>query len=119
MKAVIDQLIKNPDMMREIGFFWVFVIALIAASAYFAPVIKQYLVTKIKSSARIEQVIENCTAAVNNNSEALRNNSEALHANNDERDYLARTRPRFRPAFPRAERCADQNRKQATRKVNL
>ena len=73
-------------MMREIGFFWVFVIALIAASAYFAPVIKQYLVTKIKSSARIEQVIENCTAAVNNNSEALRNNSEALHANNDERD---------------------------------
>lgn len=41
-------------MMREIGFFWVFVIALIAASAYFAPVIKQYLVTKIKSSARIE-----------------------------------------------------------------
>lgn len=48
-------------MMREIGFFWVFVIALIAASAYFAPVIKQYLVTKIKSSARIEQVIENCT----------------------------------------------------------
>ncbi|MDB1757198.1 hypothetical protein [Eggerthella lenta] len=76
---MIDQLIKNPDMMREIGFFWVFVIALIAASAYFAPVIKQYLVTKIKSSARIEQVIENCTAAVNNN-------SEALHANNDERD---------------------------------
>lgn len=73
-------------MMREIGFFWVFVIALIAASAYFAPVIKQYLITKIKSSVRIEQVIENCTAAVNNNSEALRNNSEALHANNDERD---------------------------------
>ena len=70
-------------MMREIGFFWVFVIALIAASAYFAPVIKQYLVTKIKSSARIEQVIENCTAAVNNNSEALRNNSEALHANDE------------------------------------
>ncbi len=72
--------------MREIGFFWVFVIVLIAASAYFAPVIKQYLTTKINSSARIEQVIDNCTAAVNNNSEALRNNSEALHANNDERD---------------------------------
>lgn len=82
----MEGFLSNPELMKEVGFFWVFVIALIAESAYFAPVIKQYLTTKINSSARIEQVIDNCTAAVNNNSEALRNNSEALHANNDERD---------------------------------
>lgn len=57
-EAVIDQLTKNPDMMRQGDrLFLVFIIALIAGrSAYFSPIIKQYLVTKIKVRPHSEQV---------------------------------------------------------------
>ena len=82
----MEALLQNPEAFREMGFFWTFVLVIIAACVYFAPIIKQWLKTRIEGQKRTDQIIENCTAAINNNSEALRNNSEALHANNDERD---------------------------------
>lgn len=77
----MEALLQNPEAFREMGFFWTFVLVIIAACVYFAPIIKQWLKTRIEGQKRTDQIIENCTAAINNNSEALRNNSEALRDN--------------------------------------
>ena len=79
----MEALLQNPEAFREMGFFWTFVLVIIAACVYFAPIIKQWLKTRIT-----DQIIENCTAAINNNSEALRNNSEALRDNLADRDKM-------------------------------
>ena len=84
----MEALLQNPEAFREMGFFWTFVLVIIAACVYFAPIIKQWLKTRIEGQKRTDQIIENCTAAINNNSEALRNNSEALRDNLAERDKM-------------------------------
>lgn len=84
----MEALLQNPEAFREIGFFWTFVPVIIAACVYFAPIIKQWLKTRIEGQKRTDQIIENCTAAINNNSEALRNNSEALRDNLADRDKM-------------------------------
>lgn len=84
----MEALLQNPEAFREIGFFWTFVLVIIAACVYFAPIIKQWLKTRIEGQKRTDQIIENCTAAINNNSEALRNNSEALRDNLADRDKM-------------------------------
>ncbi len=84
----MEALLQNPEAFREMGFFWTFVLVIIAACVYFAPIIKQWLKTRIESQKRTDQIIENCTAAINNNSEALRNNSEALRDNLADRDKM-------------------------------
>ena len=84
----MEALLQNPEAFREMGFFWTFVLAIIAACVYFAPIIKQWLKTRIEGQKRTDQIIENCTAAINNNSEALRNNSEALRDNLADRDKM-------------------------------
>ena len=84
----MEALLQNPEAFREIGFFWTFVLVIIAACVYFAPIIKQWLKTRIEGQKRTDQIIENCTAAINNNSEALRNNSEALRNNLADRDKM-------------------------------
>lgn len=70
----MEVLLQNPEAFREMGFFWTFVLVIIAACVYFAPIIKQWLKTRIEGQKRTDQIIENCTAAINNNSEALRDN---------------------------------------------
>lgn len=84
----MEALLQNPEAFREMGFFWTFVLVIIAACVYFAPIIKQWLKTRIEGQKRTDQIIENCTAAINNNSEALRNNSEALRDNLADRDKM-------------------------------
>lgn len=84
----MEVLLQNPEAFREMGFFWTFVLVIIAACVYFAPIIKQWLKTHIEGQKRTDQIIENCTAAINNNSEALRNNSEALRDNLADRDKM-------------------------------
>lgn len=84
----MEALLQNPEAFREMGFFWTFVLVIIAACVYFAPIIKQRLKTRIEGQKRTDQIIENCTAAINNNSEALRNNSEALRDNLADRDKM-------------------------------
>lgn len=84
----METLLQNPEAFREMGFFWTFVLVIIAACVYFAPIIKQWLKTRIEGQKRTDQIIENCTAAINNNSEALRNNSEALRDNLADRDKM-------------------------------
>lgn len=84
----MEALLQNPEALREMGFFWTFVLVIIAACIYFAPIIKQWLKTRIEGQKRTDQIIENCTAAINNNSEALRNNSEALRNNLADRDKM-------------------------------
>ena len=84
----MEALLQNPEAFREMGFFWTFVLVIIAACVYFAPIIKQWLKTRIEGQKRSDQIIENCTAAINNNSEALRNNSEALRDNLADRDKM-------------------------------
>lgn len=84
----MEALLQNPEAFREMGFFWTFVLVIIAACVYFAPIIKQWLKTRIEGQKRTDQIIENCTAAINNNSEALRNNSEALRDNLAERGKM-------------------------------
>lgn len=84
----MEALLQNPEAFREMGFFWTFVLGIIAACVYFAPIIKQWLKTRIEGQKRTDQIIENCTAAINNNSEALRNNSEALRDNLADRDKM-------------------------------
>lgn len=84
----MEALLQNPEAFREMGFFWTFVLVIIAACVYFAPIIKQWLKTRIEGQKRTDQIIENCTAAINNNSEALRNNSEALRNNLADRDKM-------------------------------
>lgn len=89
----MEALLQNPEAFREMGFFWTFVLVIIAACVYFAPIIKQWLKTRIEGQKRTDQIIENCTAAINNNSEALRNNSEALRDNLADRDQDGRHHP--------------------------
>lgn len=84
----MEVLLQNPEAFREMGFFWTFVLVIIAACVHFAPIIKQWLKTRIEGQKRTDQIIENCTAAINNNSEALRNNSEALRDNLADRDKM-------------------------------
>lgn len=84
----MEALLQNPEAFREMGFFWTFVLVIIAACVYFAPIIKQWLKTRIEGQKRTDQIIENCTVAINNNSEALRNNSEALRDNLADRDKM-------------------------------
>lgn len=84
----MEALLQNPEAFREMGFFWTFVLVIIAACVYFAPIIKQWLKTRIEGQKRTDQIIENCTAAINNDSEALRNNSEALRDNLADRDKM-------------------------------
>lgn len=84
----MEALLQNPEAFREMGFFWTFVLVIIAACVYFAPIIKQWLKTRIEGQKRTDQIIENCTAAINNNSEALRNNSETLRDNLADRDKM-------------------------------
>lgn len=84
----MEALLQNPEAFREMGFFWTFVLVIIAACVYFAPIIKQWMKTRIEGQQRTDQIIENCTAAINNNSEALRNNSEALRDNLADRDKM-------------------------------
>ena len=84
----MEALLQNPEAFREMGFFWTFVLVIIAACVYFAPIIKQWLKTRIEGQKRTDQIIENCTAAINNNSEALRNNSEVLRDNLADRDKM-------------------------------
>ena len=84
----MEALLQNPEAFREMGFFWTFVLVIIAACVYFAPIIKQWLKTRIEGQKRTDQIIENCTAAINTNSEALRNNSEALRDNLADRDKM-------------------------------
>lgn len=84
----MEALLQNPEAFREMGFFWTFVLVIIAACVYFAPIIKQWLKTRIEGQKRTDQIIENCTAVINNNSEALRNNSEALRDNLADRDKM-------------------------------
>lgn len=84
----MEALLQNPEAFREMGFFWTFVLVIIAACVYFAPIIKQWLKTRIEGQKRTDQIIENCTAAINNNSESLRNNSEALRDNLADRDKM-------------------------------
>ena len=84
----MEALLQNPEAFREMGFFWTFVLVIIAACVYFAPIIKQWLKTRIEGQKRTDQIIENCTAAINNKSEALRNNSEALRDNLADRDKM-------------------------------
>lgn len=84
----MEALLQNPEAFREMGFFWTFVLVIIAACVYLAPIIKQWLKTRIEGQKRTDQIIENCTAAINNNSEALRNNSEALRDNLADRDKM-------------------------------
>lgn len=84
----MEALLQNPEAFREMGFFWTFVLVIIAACVYFAPIIKQWLKTRIEGQKRTDQIIENCTAAISNNSEALRNNSEALRDNLADRDKM-------------------------------
>lgn len=84
----MEALLQNPEAFREMGFFWTFVLVIIAACVYFAPIIKQWLKTRIEGQKRTDQIIENCTAAINNNSEALRNNSEDLRDNLADRDKM-------------------------------
>lgn len=84
----MEALLQNPEAFREMGFFWTFVLVIIAACVYFAPIIKQWMKTRIEGQKRTDQIIENCTAAINNNSEALRNNSEALRDNLADRDKM-------------------------------
>lgn len=84
----MEALLQNSEAFREMGFFWTFVLVIIAACVYFAPIIKQWLKTRIEGQKRTDQIIENCTAAINNNSEALRNNSEALRDNLADRDKM-------------------------------
>lgn len=84
----MEALLQNPEAFREMGFFWTFVLVIIVACVYFAPIIKQWLKTRIEGQKRTDQIIENCTAAINNNSEALRNNSEALRDNLADRDKM-------------------------------
>lgn len=84
----MEALLQNPEAFREMGFFWTFVLVIIAACVYFAPIIKQWLKARIEGQKRTDQIIENCTAAINNNSEALRNNSEALRDNLADRDKM-------------------------------
>lgn len=84
----MEALLQNPEAFREMGFFWTFVLVIIAACVYFAPIIKQWMKTRIEGQKRTDQIIENCTAAINNNSEALRNNSKALRDNLADRDKM-------------------------------
>lgn len=83
---MIEKLIENPDVIRELGFSGIFVVALLASCVYFAPIIKKYLEAKITGSVRIEQIIDNNTAALHTIGEALRSNADALRENCDERD---------------------------------
>lgn len=83
-----EQFLQNPDLVREFGFFWLFVIGVGSALAYLLPTFKKWIEAKIESANRIEQVIANCNHALDNSTAAINNNTEALREDMADRNKV-------------------------------
>ncbi|MEG0768086.1 MAG: hypothetical protein RR482_10245 [Clostridia bacterium] len=82
----MEAFLKDPAVMKELGFFWTFIFGAIAACIYFGPSIRELIKGIPSRRSKSDQIVENCTEALHLCRAALDNNTEALRDNKEDRD---------------------------------